>query len=463
MEWDRLLCEVRIRDLYERPVVIDRPPEYRSQFERDYDRAVFSTPVRRLQDKAQVFPLEPHDAVRTRLTHSLEVSTVARDVARQAGRWLANERYLTRPEQAHQIETIAATCGLIHDLGNPPFGHAGEQAIAGWCAELFEQEPERVEGWTEQMKNDFLRFEGNAQTIRLVSKLQVLADDYGLNFTCGTLSAACKYTAASHAVVKKGTGPHHASKPGYFASEAELVQRVRERTGTGEARNPITYLVEACDDMVYSTVDLEDGVKKGVVDWQTVVKELMGAAREHVEPCLVWADNYISRAAPPLRGLAYGEAMAQAFRTAVIARVVPSVIEEFQKNYRAIMEGAYPGELVRGCAAAPLVAACKQFAACSVYCAHQTLQLELMGRRVIHDLMDLFWEAASTCDGSSGTKAFAGKAYALLSANYRSVFEKALEQKDTTAGYHRLQLVTDYVCGMTDTFACTLHRRLTNG
>ena len=284
MEWDRLLCDVRIRDLYEKP--IKRPPESRSQFERDYDRAIFSTPVRRLQDKAQVFPLEPSDAVRTRLTHSLEVSTVARDVARQVGRWLLEKRFLKGQEQANHIETIATTCGLIHDLGNPPFGHAGEQAIAGWCEKFFKRESKLVEDWTDQMKHDFLRFEGNAQTIRLVSKLQVLADDHGLNFTCGTLSAACKYTAASHALVKKETGPHHATKSGYFASEAALIKRVREQVGTEATRNPITYLVEACDDMVYSTVDLEDGVKKGVVDWNTVEKELMGLANEHVKPCV---------------------------------------------------------------------------------------------------------------------------------------------------------------------------------
>jgi dGTPase len=460
MDWAKLLCLMRIRDLYEATERIERPPEYRSEFERDYDRAVFSTPVRRLQDKAQVFPLEPHDAVRTRLTHSLEVSTVARDLARQAARWMVSQGLA--PELAPHVETIAATCGLIHDLGNPPFGHAGEQAIAQWCERLFEKEPNLTKGWSEQMRQDFLRFEGNAHTIRLVSRLQVLADDFGLNFTCGTLSAACKYTAAADAVVEKGKGPHHATKPGYFATETDLIRKVRDQTGTGASRNPITYLVEACDDMVYSTVDVEDGVKKGVVDWGTVAKELTDAARDQVAPCVSWAEQYIGRARPPLRGPAHGEAMAQAFRTAVIARAVPTVLEEFQKQYPAIMDGSYGGELVTGCSAAPLIAACKRFAARYIYCAPQTLQLELLGRRVIHDLMDLFWEAASVCDGSSSTKKFPGKCYALLSANYRSVFEKALERQEMPANYCRLQLVTDYVCGMTDTFACTLHRRLTN-
>src|SRR5277367_2025926 len=117
MQWSTLLNSDRRR------VSKKRTTEFRDEFERDYDRAVFSTPVRRLQDKTQVFPLEPHDAVRTRLTHSLEVSSVARNLARQAGTWLAEKGEITDC-QVHDVETIAATCGLIHDLGNPPFGHA---------------------------------------------------------------------------------------------------------------------------------------------------------------------------------------------------------------------------------------------------------------------------------------------------------------------------------------------------
>ena len=151
----------------------------RSQFQRDFDRSVFSTPVKRLQDKAQVFPLEPHDAVRTRLTHSLEVSSVARGLASRSAQWLLKQDEISG-DMDRSIEAIAATCGLIHDLGNPPFGHAGEDAIRTWFKRQ-ESFPKLLKD--QQQTQDFLKFEGNAQSLRLVSKLQILADDSGLNLT----------------------------------------------------------------------------------------------------------------------------------------------------------------------------------------------------------------------------------------------------------------------------------------
>src|ERR1019366_2135915 len=131
MDWTKLLSTKRARELMGGKPSVRASNDERSEFERDYDRAVFSTPVKRLQDKAQVFPLEPHDAVRTRLTHSLEVSAVARGLAISLGKWLL-EKSCIEPGRERQIEAIAGTCGLIHDLGNPPFGHAGEDAIRDW-------------------------------------------------------------------------------------------------------------------------------------------------------------------------------------------------------------------------------------------------------------------------------------------------------------------------------------------
>src|SRR5207245_995876 len=130
MDWDKLLNP-------ERPRKSTIQNDHREDFERDYDRAVFSSPVKRLQDKAQVFPLEPHDAIRTRLTHSLEVSSVARGLVRKVCR--EGLKGKLKGEQERQMEAIAATCGLIHDLGNPPFGHSGEEAIREWFRTTFEK------------------------------------------------------------------------------------------------------------------------------------------------------------------------------------------------------------------------------------------------------------------------------------------------------------------------------------
>lgn len=258
MDWKKLLNA-------ERPRKSTSMGDHRDQFERDFDRAIFSTPVKRLQDKAQVFPLEPHDAVRTRLTHSLEVSSVARGLGIAVGRWLLATNHIDSGME-RSIEAITGASGLVHDLGNPPFGHSGEDAIREWFNTRFgEKKLKTMLRRRAQLAQDFLNFEGNAQSLRLVSKLQILADFKGLNLTFGTLSALCKYTAPSH---KAGSKTDHArSKPGYFASENDLIKRIRAETGTGAARNPLTFLVEAADDIVYSVADVEDAVKKGVLTW----------------------------------------------------------------------------------------------------------------------------------------------------------------------------------------------------
>ena len=477
LDWNKLLCAKRIRELRGGRPSAQTAQDLRSQFDRDYDRAVFSTPVRRLQDKTQVFPLEPNDAVRTRLTHSLEVSTLARGLTRAVTQWLVDKGHITSP-QALGIEAIAATCGLIHDLGNPPFGHAGEKAISSWFEKKLKYEPAFFQDFgsdslAAQLKGDFLAFEGNAQTLRIISKLQLLADRNGLNLTVGTLSAAMKYTAASNEVGKDKR--HEKEKPGYFASEKDVVDIIREQTGTSDARNPIAYLVEACDDTIYATVDIEDGVKKGVISWRDLEAALLKTApseeaRNLIEKYLGEASKYISDSDMNLEltGKARDEALAQQFRTVVIGATKDAVVQAFITHYDAIMRGDYHGELIADSSAKDLIEACKTVGRHHIYRSEQTLRLEILGRRVIHDLMDLFWEGASAFgrpppDPNKFARKFEGKIYNLLSRNYRTVFEDAVKTSSFPIRYHQFQLVTDYVCGMTDTFACKLHAELTNG
>ena len=470
MEWKKLLSEKRIRDLFEKSV--ERKKDHRTEFDRDYDRAIFCTPVRRLHDKAQVFPLEPNDSVRTRLTHSLEVSTVARDMARTISRWIEKEKGIDEDQSRH-IETIAATCGLIHDLGNPPFGHAGEEAIKVWFRQKKEKGKEsffrafktgNTKGSETKYALDFLNFEGNAQTLRLVSKLQVLADLYGLNFTCGTMSAACKYIAPSNKTEQRGW--HEKKKVGYFVSEEDLIHLIRNETGTGGKRNPITFIVEAADDIVYSVVDLEDGVKKGVVNWESLkdllekyskgdsklLRNCFNSAEKMIEKGNLFDDN---------NKRSRGDALAQAFRVFAISKLVTATIEKYKELYDQIMGGDYHGELVEDSNASSLINACKEVGKRYIYCAEKNLRLELMGKKIIYDLMDVFWDGALGREGKPTT--FPAKAYKLLSGNYRTVFEKALAERKLPKEYCCMQLVTDYICGMTDTFATTLHRELTNG
>ncbi|RKH73521.1 dNTP triphosphohydrolase [Corallococcus interemptor] len=480
LDWKTLLCDTRIREAEGGRGSTPLEDDGRTHFDRDYDRAVFSAPVRRLKDKTQVFPLEPNDAVRTRLTHSMEVSTLARGLARGAARWMLREHHLESVQQVLDIEAIAATCGLIHDLGNPPFGHAGEEAISSWFKKNFGEAGQALYPGTErlparvgQLRNDFLMFEGNAQTLRIVSRLQLLADSYGLNLTVGTLSAAMKYTAASDATSEGGSAD--TKKPGYFASEQNKVDLIRSLTGTGSARNPIAYLVEACDDMVYATVDIEDGVKKGIVSWRAVEAFLeqhddSGMAKS----VLKTVHEYIEKADTPLEGRARDEALAQHFRTVVIGESKKEILAAFQRNYARLMQGEAleQGDLISASGASRLIEVCKRFGRERVYSAPETLRLETLGRRVIHGLMDIFWEGARECPVPVDTtgkawkkfnKSPEGKVYNLLSRNYRTAFEAACKSSSLPPLYHRYQLVTDYVCGMTDTFACDLHAQLTHG
>lgn len=462
MEWEQLLSVQRTR-----ASKLDKAAEdMRSEFSRDYDRLVFSTPVRRLQDKTQVFPLDSHDAIRTRLTHSIEVSTVARDLARNVCVQLIKESKINQ-EQGYIIETIAATCGLMHDIGNPPFGHAGEKAISGWFAKNKKEVLDCLEGIPdvasdEQLKNDFLNFEGNAQMFRLITKLQVFSDYYGLNLTYGTLSASCKYVAASNT---RNKAKQELSKPGYFASEAELINNIRKITNTGTSRNPIAFLVEAADDIVYASVDIEDGLKKGVVKWTPLQEQMRNYCEEFqkTKEFKTSFEEYEKKINTIIDGAVdVSDIQPQALRTAIMSLLVPSVTKCFINKCDLIMKGEYHGELIKDCDYSPLLLACKKVGANSIYGSQDNLKLELMGRKVICDLLDIFWEGVYECTPNTepDTRSFQGKIYSLISKNYRSVFNNSWQHGKLPRRYYRLQLITDYICGMTDTFACSLRRQL---
>jgi dGTPase len=437
--------------------------DHRTQFERDFDRSVFSTPVKRLQDKAQVFPLEPHDAVRTRLTHSLEVSCVARGLATSTSKWLIQQCEIEAGSDRY-IEAIAATCGLIHDLGNPPFGHSGEDAIRSWFNQKDLADKLKNDLSCEQQRQDFLSFEGNAQSLRLVATLQVLADRTGLNLTFGTLSALRKYVVPSDKA-NKDSSNRAWRKPGYFASENAVVEAVKNETGTGDARNPICFLIEAADDIVYLAADVEDAVKKGILRWNDVESKL-DAKKDSILKAIKLKETILKAGRPEVPTDLDDDTHAAAFRTAAIGVMTEAVVDTFKKLYQAIMEGRHEGDLLDESEAKELAVCLRTIGQTCVYPARTTLTLELMGRHVIHDLMDIFWEGAETLPigGEPKTSKFEGKAAALISANYRRIFRDfATEKKDLPEIYHRFQLVTDYICGMTDSFAKRLHSELFNG
>jgi len=251
--------------------------EDRTQHERDHDRILFSTPVRRLQDKTQVFPLERNDSVRTRLTHSHEVANMARSMGTTLA--FVHGEALGFPASVEPLRNVPAlleAIGLAHDLGNPPFGHQGETAIQTWMkrhATPRSEEPGSfaifdAPGLTEPMRRDFLAFEGNAQAFRLLTRLQILNDDFGLNMTYAFLAALMKYPVPSDAVDKSS---HARKKFNFFQSEAGIAAEVWAETGLRQGvRHPLTFVMEACDDIAYSVVDVEDAAKKNLINFNVL-------------------------------------------------------------------------------------------------------------------------------------------------------------------------------------------------
>jgi dGTPase len=480
MDWSSLLCRKRLRE------ILDGKPsssgdDHRTEFEKDYDRVIFSTPFRRLQDKAQVFPLESHDAVHTRLAHSMEVARVARGLVQKVSEEVLLEKEEIYRRSARDLTKIAEVCGLIHDFGNPPFGHAGEEAMRDWFRGklLTEEGREKFESgeelnsddvdklwkslWSQhpQYVYDFLRFDGNAHTIRLLSRLQVVAHYRGLNLTAGTMSAALKYLPPSHEADERN---HLYDKPGYMASEQEVADEVRRVTGVHENRNPITVLVEAADDIVNSLIDLEDAVRKGELTWDGIKRELGSRMKEkgkypQFDDIRKRAKDIVDSGEADLDE-DEGEARLRMFRTVVIGEHVEAVTDRFNDKYTQIMQGNYPLEILddENTKTSELAVACNDLKFDSVIPSRDVIKLEYMGRNVMQDLMDMFWEGAK--DGPDSDKDFNEKIYNLSSQNYRSVFENT--GKSLPNEYQRLQLVADQVCGMTDSYACQLHRELTN-
>lgn len=225
MNWNELLCSDRIRSVKPKKASADM----RSEFEKDYHRIIGSASFRRLQDKTQVFPLDKSDFIRTRLTHSLEVSSFAKSLGQYVGTKMIEENVdanFTITDRIH-ICDILECAGLLHDIGNPPFGHFGEELIRQWFAENLQKltfQGNTLESiLDEQMKEDFLNFEGNTQALRVVTKLHYLVDEHGMNLNKALLGTIIKYPVASTEINKK-SGNVKDKKMGYYYADREVFQ-----------------------------------------------------------------------------------------------------------------------------------------------------------------------------------------------------------------------------------------------
>jgi dGTPase len=417
----------------------------RTESERDYDRILFATPTRRLADKTQVFPMEEHDSVRTRLTHSHEVSNLARGIGVRLAFEHAEAVFGSDHEELQVkrvVPSVLAAVGLAHDLGNPPFGHQGELAIQQWFQEG---------SAGSDIPEDFTQFDGNAQTLRLLTRLQVLNDDFGLNLTVGTLAALIKYPSIYGSDNKFGF-----KKYGVFKSEEEIVREIWEDTGLrAGTRHPLTYIVEACDDIAYSIIDAEDTVKKGygsfydLIDFlesidksDPVISEVLTAARKR--------NAEFKRADLSSREL--NDISMTMFRVKAIAEMVEAATDTFVQNVGKILDGRIGAgfELIQASSCAQLCAATKKFDRRHGFQNKEVLRLELKGNNYIKSMMGMLWRAIQ--NGNDVSRPFERYVFGAISENYRRVYS-AGEVTD----YARCQLLCDALSGMTETYLIKKH------
>lgn len=301
MDWKTLLCPERARSTVSRSA---GNRDLRSEFEKDYHRIIGSASFRRLQDKTQVFPLDKSDFIRTRLTHSLEVSSIAKSLGQNIAQdILQNQRDEGFDWQMKEdVCNILQCAGLIHDIGNPPFGHFGESAIREWfiwnLPKLTFKGTPVTKLLTKQMLADFYNFEGNAQALRLLTKLHFLVDENGMNLTYGLLNTIVKYPVPSTQIDPR-SGDIKDKKMGYFYAEQELYRSISKAAGTTGMRHPLTFILEAADDIAYKTADIEDAFKKGCISYASLLMELekyeqkaSQRERDYFNPAQILRDKY---------------------------------------------------------------------------------------------------------------------------------------------------------------------------
>ena len=411
----------------------------RSEFQRDYDRLIFSAPFRRLQNKTQVFPLPGSVFVHNRLTHSLEVSCVGRSL----GTSIANQLIAKHPELANthvpEIGSIVSAACLAHDLGNPPFGHSGEKAISTYFSEgkgLALKEQLSAMEW-----EDLTHFEGNANAFRLLTHQFLGRRKGGFVMTYSTLASIVKYPYPAILAGDK-------SKFGFFTTEEEIYIKIAQELGIkrlskeGEpiryARHPLVFLVEAADDICYQMMDIEDAYKLKLL-----------TLREAKELYLLFLDEKKQQRVEEVFSFVSDENEQIAYlRATVIGILIKECTQVFMDNEEAILNGTFEGALIKHISS-PLNEAykqCSKVAFEKIYRSRDVLDIELAGFHVITTLLELMIDAVQSPE----------KAYSQLLIN------RVSSQYDIKAPtlYGRIQAVLDYLSGMTDVFALDLFRKI---
>lgn len=434
MNWERLLSGKRfgMEQYHQRK-------HERTDFQRDYDRLIFSSPFRRLQNKTQVFPLPGSIFVHNRLTHSLEVSCVGRSLGNNIAKGLM-QKYKTELIDFSEIGSIVSAACLAHDMGNPPFGHSGERAISAYFSEGngtqlrdgIEKEGGRYE--------DFLHFEGNANALRLLTHQFIGRRKGGFALTYSTLASIVKYPYSSVYAGTKG-------KFGFFQSEEDTYLQMAEELGICRnpaepnkfCRYPLVYLVEAADDICYQIMDIEDACKLHILTKEEAIQLLLdffeGEQLAHISKIMHMVDDTNEQ-------IAY-------LRSCIIGLLVDECSRVFIENEEAILSGTYSSPLINDIdtQAKNAYRACSETAYKKIYRAKEVLDIELAGYHIFSHLIDALTEAVMN----------QSHAYSKL------LLQRIPEQYNTGASdtYGKVQCVLDYISGMTDVYALDLYRKIT--
>lgn len=435
MNWQQLISNKRfgLEHLHE------AKKDDRTEFQRDYDRLIFSAPFRRLQNKTQVFPLPGSIFVHNRLTHSLEVSCVGRSLGNEVSLELLRRHPGLSSSHISEIGSIVAAACLAHDLGNPPFGHSGEKAIATYFSERNGLALKSL--LTPAEWEDLIHFEGNANAFRLLTHQFKGRRKGGFVMTYSTLASIVKYPFSSQLAGKK-------QKFGFFLTEEDDFRKIAEELGIvrlsaeGQplryARYPLVYLVEAADDICYQMMDIEDAHKLKILtteETKTLYRNFLSEER------LKRTDDICAMVDDVNEQIAY-------LRSTAIGVLVKECTRVFVENEAAILDGTFAGPLIHhvGERVRKAYETCSQTAVSRIYCSKDVVDIELAGYQVISTLTDLMIEAVRTPE----------KAYSRLLIN------RVSPQYDILAPtlYGRIQGVLDFISGMTDVYALDLYRKI---
>ena len=465
MDWNKLLNNNRLRQSKGRD-----PKDARNDFESDLGRIIFSPATRRMHDKTQVFPLTTDDNIHSRLTHSIEVMSIGYSlgIKLSENKWFQKKVGKSEYELFREIPVILKSSCLLHDIGNPPFGHFGESVVQDFFKDFFEKciikekkndlvKEEKISDkliiqLNENQRRDFLEFDGNAQGLRVITKLQYLNDTFGLNLTYATLASYIKYPNFNE--IDKSIPALH--KKGVFHSEIKEFQKISKECGLKKGdkvmRHPLSYLMEAADSICYLTMDIEDGYNKKLFDleyYYNVLKEIP-SIKQTIEEIYEDKKGYYKNETTKMVN----------FRIKVIQQLVILTSDNFIKNLESIENGTYNEELIfddENKLAEKLQGICID----KVFNYREINSLEITGNSVIKGLLEyyinfLFHE----------NKNYRKRALRLISS---SILKVAFEENklfgnkakfENLPDYYKLRIIVDFVSGMTDQFALTHYQKI---